>query len=351
MTPGPTSSEDTDWEAAYHDRIYPAFAVPGGGHPAPRCIFVVGHQGCGKTTTLNRLLAELGPERTQRIVPDELFASLDWLHAPTPQARTLREAYRQTHTAIHCQYLADHAVARRAHILWERAIPGNIERIALALRQLGYRVECLVLATPVEESWLGTLRRSLTNPTGGPNVMRIGWPLLAETALRWPALLDRLERNLTFDRISIIDRAAETCFENAVTGPPDRRTWTGTPFAFESLMVERARPRTEADLAALSTDWQSLRPLVVAADHEAWPAQDIAAFDAHLRAVLTDPGTRFDLNAPNPDPAAARAWMARLTDDLSAVLAGPEIKAQPALAERSQRLLQLVGQLAGQPTR
>lgn len=345
-------AEEPDWDVVYRDRIHPAFAVAGGGNAVPRCLFVTGHQGAGKTTTLHRLLAELGPERTQRIEPDALVASLDWLHVANPVATSVSEAYGRTHCATHCQLLADHAVAQRAHILWERAIPGNIERLAIALRQLGYRVECLVLATPVEESWLGALSRSLASLDGGEtNAMRIGWPMVRETALRWPAVLDRIEQDLTFDRVAIVDRAGEICFENHVAGPPEQRNWAETPFAFESLMVERARPRTEAALAALTATWKTIHPRLDAARHTAWPAEDLQAFDDHLRALLADPASRFDLNTPGDDKAAAAAWIARLDRDLAAVRSSPEVRDQPALAPRSARLLQLVAQVAGQPTR
>lgn len=343
---------EPDWDAVYRDRIHPAFAVGRGGQPQPRCIFVTGHQGSGKSTALDALLADLGPDETQRIVPDDLVFSLDLLHADTPVARASLKVYGLTHCAIHCQRLADHAVAQRSHILWERAIPGNIERLAIALRQLGYRVECLVLATPVEESWIGALGRCLTAlDAGDTRAMRIGWPLVAETALRWPVVLDRVEQDLTFDRITILDREAVVCFDNQVQGPPENRQWSDTPFAFESLMVERARPRSTATLAALLADWEALLPRITAEEHRAWPPAETKAFDRHLRALVADPASRFDLNAPDPDPAAAKAWIARLSADLAAVQASPEVKARQDLAPRSQRLLQLVSQVAGQPTR
>ncbi|MFO1203556.1 MAG: zeta toxin family protein [Tabrizicola sp.] len=326
--------------------------MPDGGHASPRCLFVVGHQGSGKTTCVDKLTAELGADRTQRIVPDELVASIDLLHGGTVEATALREAYSRTHCATHSQRLADHAIARRAHIVWERALPGNIERLALAVRQLGYRVECLVLATPVEESWLGTLRRCLAAiQASAAHPMHVPWPLLSRTALRWPGVLDRLEQTLCIDRIAVIDREGEVCFDNQVEGPPNQRRWSDPPFAFESLMVERARPRSATSLAALLADWEALQPQIAAINHPNWPTQDLAAFDTHLRALVADPASQFDLNAPNPDPAVVQAWIARLKADLAAAERQGDTGDQPSLAARSTRLLQLVSQVAGQPTR
>lgn len=338
-----------DWDALYHRHILPAFAVPGGGQSAPRCIFLCGPQGSGKTTQLQRLRAELGPDVTQAILPDALVACLDVLHGDTPAARAAFDAYRSAPCTDHCQRLADHAVARRAHILWECAIPSNLPSLARAVRRLGYRVECLVLATPAEESWLATLSRTLdARAAGQPTAMHIGWALTDETARRWPVVIEAAETDLTFDRIAILDRDGDACFDNSVTGPPDRRRWSDPPFGFESLMVERARPRDEASLTALLALWDRLHPALAAAGHPAWPARELAAFDRHLRNLVADPATRFDLN--DPDPATAGAWIDRLAAALAATEAGPE-PASPGLARRGAQLLALVGRIAGQPIR
>jgi hypothetical protein len=352
LTPSDQADGDPDWDAIYTDRILPAFAVRSGGQATPRCIFVVGHQGSGKTNCITKLQADLGADVTQRIVPDALVAALPELHVGTERAKALLKAYSTTQCATHCQRLADVAVAHRAHILWERALPGNIPRLALALRQLGYRVEGLTLATPVEESWLGTLHRSLAALAAGDRtVLHVGWPLLAATALRWPAVVDRLEQDLTFDRIAVLDRDGDICFDNTVEGHPDQRQWASPPFAFESLMVERARARTESDLATLLADWKTLRPQVAATDLAVWPPGDLAAFDQHLRALTADPASLFDLSNPGLRAAAAPAWMARLKSDLAAVQSGPEAQDQPSLAQRSARLIKLVAGLASQPIR
>lgn len=344
--------DDPDWNALYLDRILPAFAVQNGGQDKPRCVFLTGHQGSGKTTILQRLLAELGPEHTQCIVPDALLGSLDVLHGPDPAATQAFDAYRRIHCATHCEGLADHAVAKRAHILWERAIPGTIERLALALRRLGYQVECVVLATPAPESWLATLHRSLdAQVSGNRAALRVSWPILVETALRWPVLLDRAERDLTFDRITVLDRDGVAAFDNRVQTSPDHRQWADPAFAFESLLVERARPRSDAALKGLLAGWESLSPQIAAAGHPTWPPEDLRAFDHHLRALVADPASRFDLDQPGPDPAPAQAWINRLAIDLVAVRASPEAKDQPTLASRSERLLALVRQVSGQPIR
>jgi hypothetical protein len=351
MAQEPDLTGRPDWDAIYRDRLFPRFAVRSGGLDHPRCVFVGGHQGSGKSTRLASLLPDFGADVTQRIVADELVASIDELRGVSSKSRAALSDYCRIHSSVHCDRLAEHAIARRSHIIWERAVPGDIDGIALALRSLGYEVDCLVLATPVEESWLGTLHRSLSSfGLEDPTAMHVGWPLLCETALRWPAVLDRLEHDLAVDTVTVVDRDGDICFENRIQGAADARRWADPPFAFESLMVERARPRTEAALSALLADWEKLHPLIAATDHATWPPADLRAFDAHLRALATDPASRFDLNQPDPDPTAARAWIARLGADLAAVQAGPEAKG-PGFTARCDRLLQLVSQVAGQPTR
>jgi hypothetical protein len=171
-------------------------------------------------------------------------------------------------------------------------MPGIIARLASARRSSGDRVECLVLATPVAESRLGTLQCSLTaQSSGGRSVLRVGWSVLAETALIGPALRDRAEQSKGFDRIAI-----------TLQVPPDNRDGVTLPFAFESLAVERACPRSEADLSALLSDWEKLHPLVAAPDNTTSPPADLRAVDAHLRALVTDPASRIDFSQPDPDP-------------------------------------------------
>lgn len=125
--------EAPDWDALYRDHIHPAFAVPQGGQDRPRCVFLTDPQGSSKTTILRRLSAELGHDVTQSIVPDALLARIDTHHADSPLRDAAVQAYRITHCATLCQWLADHAVGRRAHILWERAGPRSDAALAALL--------------------------------------------------------------------------------------------------------------------------------------------------------------------------------------------------------------------------
>ncbi|WP_180995957.1 zeta toxin family protein [Tabrizicola aquatica] len=318
-----------DWDAVYADRIQPCLAVTGGGVSAPRWIFVCGQQGSGKSTLVRAVEAELGPDCTQQISGDALLALL-------PDLPSLD---RDRHLTALAERLVQHATRQRAHILWELPTPGAIEGLALVARSLGYQVECLILSLPALDSWLATLRRSLATP--GAQV--VPWANVQSTARRWPALIARAEDAVLFDRLAVIDRQGQTCFANLRT--PQGR-WAETPFAFESLVIERARARPAAEIASLFADWQGLR---------SDPALDAfcscrEAVDSLVQRLAADPGTSFDLNRPTAShPSAAAAWIARLRADLDDILAGPQAQGQTTLPARCDRLMALVQQVAGLP--
>lgn len=322
-------SPEPDCDAVYLDRIQPALAAVGGGVAQPRWIFVCGQQGSGKSSLIRATMAELGPERTQRISGDELLALLPDLPQPG----------RDQFLSALAQRLVQHAAQQRAHILWELPTPGAIEGLALVARSLGYRVECLVLSLPALDSWLATLRRSLATP--GAQV--VPWANVQGTARRWPALIARAEEAVLFDRLAVLDRQGQTCFEN-LRSPSGR--WVETPFAFESLVIERARARSVAEVAMLLADWQNLRTSPALAPFHS----SCAAVDRLLHHLAADPGTSFDLNQPTAsDTSAAAAWTARLRADLDDILAGPQAQGQVSLPPRCDRLMALVQQVAGLP--
>lgn len=348
---------ELDWEALYRDRIHPAIAAHAGGVAEPRCIFIGGQQGSGKTSLRTRLIDELGRDCTQSMASDDLSALLPELYADQedPEIEPLLSAFRGGIRQNYIDRLADHAFGLRANIVWELPTPGLIEGYALVARSLGYRVECLVLALPAVESWLSTLKRSLTDWSAGILTSpAVRWHSLSEAYLRWPTVIARAEAQMTFDRIAILDRSGALCFENEVKVQGDSRTWASDAFGFESLIVERARARTPEAVRTLISEWEALRshPELAFRNRVAWPWEAFAAFDRLLRGLAEDPATAFDLNDPGASPAAAAAgWIARLRQDLDAILAGPGAADQPDLASRADRLMRLVSRIAGQPMR
>lgn len=348
---------ELDWEALFRDRIHPALAAKAGGVAQPRCIFIGGQQGSGKTSLRERLMDELGRDCTQAMASDDLSAHLPELHADRedPAIQPLLADYRGGVRQSYLDRLADHAFDLRANIVWELPGPGLIEGYALVARSLGYRVECRVLALPAVESWIATLKRFLANRAQGRMTSpRVRWDRLTATYRQWPVMLARAEAGMTFDHVTVLDRTGQACFENAVAEDDGGRRWVAPAFAFESLVIERARARTEKAVAALILDWEALRshPELAFRNTDAWTWEAFAAFDRLLRDLAADPATAFDLNDPGAsDARAAAAWVARLRHELDAILATPEAAGLKDLAPRAERLVRLVSQIAGQPTR
>lgn len=328
-----------DWDAVYRDRVQSALAVRSGGVDQPLWIFVCGQQGSSKSSHVAALVSRLGPECTQRIDCDAIIALLPELSAPAQSGILWRFIDR----------LVDHATALGAHVVWELPSPGRIEGLAMVARGIGYRVECRVLALPAEESWLATLGRGLAGlAAGDETVPLIPWDKLCSTYRRWPALLARAEAAGLFDSILVLDREGEICFQTERQPSGD---FSAPPFAFESLVIERARARPATQRAALLAEWQAIlaHPLFAFRNQPAWPWDSVRHFDRRLRALCDDPASGFDLNQPQTTggPSAAAGWVKRLRLELDQILAVPEASGQPALPARCDRLVALVRQVAG----
>lgn len=347
-----------DWDGIFTTRILPELGAKRGGVLSPRFVFVCGQPGAGKTTTVNRLLDQLGRDQTQLISIDTVT---DLLHevfgdCAGSKAATQEETFKTKAQLAYVNALFDHASALRAHVIWERPFPTDTLSFGLAARALGYRAECLVIAVPADESWLWVLTRETTR-SGEPGraPARVGWDRLLESHDGWPALIGQAEDLHAFDEIRILNRDGETLFENRLVPDAVSPRWENPAFAFESLVVERLQPRSPAQLDALIAAWQDLcaHPDLAFRNHAAWPWASLAALGERLRARRADPSTGFDLNDPtsHQDPCAAAGWIARLEADLAAVLASPEAKGLKTLAPRADRLLTLVRQLSAQPIR
>ena len=346
-----------DWDAIYTTRILPDLGVRRGGIASPRLVFVCGQPGSGKSTTISRLLAELGPDQTQLISADRMADHLPEIFADDadPAAKPLAEVFDTKAHRAYVDALFDHAATLRAHVIWERPFPGLALSLGLAARAFGYRTECVVLAVPADESWLSVLTRETSLAEKEKHIpTRVRWDRLLESCNSWPAFLAKAEDQHAFDEIRVVNRNAEVLFENRLTPNADTPRWENTPFAFESLMVERLQPRSPSQLATLLATWQALRshPDLAFLNHAEWPWADIAALGQRLQAMQDDPATGFDLNDPaaSPDPSAASGWITRLQTDLTDALACPEAEGLKTLAPRAERLLTLVRNLTGQPT-
>jgi hypothetical protein len=352
-----------DWDAIYQDRVLPTFGVRLGAVEHPRWTFVCGQPGSGKSTHVARLVAQLGADQTQVIIGDQLAALVPEIFRDPydPLVQPALKSYEKTGQPAHIDVLIDRAVRLRAHVVWELHGIANWPAVARAARGWGYRVDCAVLAAPLQESWLAALNRDTAPGAGELGLVKtVNWDQHLASYHRWPAFIARAEGEVAFDTLRIHDRDGQVLFENTAntvttqkgTKRVRSRRWSGPMFGFESLLVERLQPRSPEHRQALLTAWEALRahPYLAFRNQPAWLHASFAALGESLQAMCADPAFGFDLNHPPdpPDPKAAAGWTVRLQSDIAATLASKDAKRQPDLPARADRLLALVGQIMAQ---
>ncbi|WP_309665084.1 hypothetical protein [Tabrizicola sp.] len=172
---------------------------------------------------------------------------------------------------------------------------------------------------------------------------------------RWPALIARAEDQVVFDEIKIIGRNDEVFFHNTAAPFGDTRRLNDTPFALESLLVERMPPRSPLQVDALLATWNALRAQLDTAfrNTEPCPHESTLALGQQLQAMRDDPAVAFDLHQPaaDRDPQAAAAWVSRLRLRVATVLTSSVAVGYKYLASRCDRFIALIERAAGHPSR
>jgi hypothetical protein len=243
--------------------------------------------------------------------------------------------------------LLDHAIRLRANVVWELAKPFDMRALTSLARSFGYRVEALVLATPLMESWISTLRRETLHSLDRDKLpVRVSLEKITSCFARWPSHLAWAEDLHVFDKVQVINRQGEVFFENRLIEDKGKLRWSETPFAFESLVLERLHACNRDQVDCLISEWQTLRadPDIALQNHLAWPWSSFTDTGARLQELRDDPSTRFSLL--NPDQSvnidARKGWIARLQEDLIAIQMNAEDEGAITLGPRCERLLTLV---------
>lgn len=345
-----TSSLSTaHWSDVFHTRVLPALGVQCGAVDRPTLTFVVGQQGSGKTTVLRNLLDGLGEDCTQQLSGDAILASLPEMFMDRDDDAVLELLHEFKKTTIRDYYtlLLDHAFRLRANVVWELARPFDTSAIASLARSVDYKVRCLVLATPLLESWVSTLKRE-TLHVCGPNRMpvRVSFDKIISCFNQWPSHIAWSEDHCIFDEVTVIDRDGNVFFENHLFEDVGKFRWAETPFAFESLVMERLYACDRDRVNCLIAEWEVLRADsdIALRNHLAWPWSSIMDTGSRLRVLRDDPSIGFNLLDPiqNTNVDAREGWIKRLRQDLIAVQENADAAASHSLSSRSARLLTLV---------
>ena len=344
-----SSLRTTHWSDVFRTRVLPHLGVRCGAVDRPTLTFVVGQQGSGKTTVLGNLVDGLGEDCTQQLSGDAILASLPemFMDRDDDAVRELLDEFKKTTMRDYYTLLLDHAFRLRANVVWELARPFDTSAIASLARSVDYKVRCLVLATPLLESWVSTLKRE-TLRVCDPNRMpvRVSFDKIISCFSQWPSHIAWSEDHYVFDEVKVIDRDGNVFFENHLVEDVGKFRWAETPFAFESLVMERLHACDRNRVNCLIAEWEVLRADsdIALQNHLAWPWSSIVNTGSRLRVLRDDPSIGYNLLDPSQSSNidAREGWIERLRQDLIAVQENADAAASHSLSSRSARLLTLV---------
>lgn len=329
--------------------VLPNLGVRYGAVDKPTLTFVVGQQGSGKTTVVRRLVESLGEDFTQNLSGDSIIGSLPelFMNIEDHEVLELLQDFKKTIMRDYYSSLLNHALSLRANIVWELARPFDTRALASLARSVGYKVDCLILSTPLMESWVSTLKRE-TLHVGDPARMpsRVSLDRIVSSFTRWPSHIAWSEDHCVFDEVKVIDRNWNVFFENHLVESDGKPRWANTPFAFESLVMERLHACDRDRVNSLIAEWEVLRADadIALQNHLAWPWSSIVDTGSRLQVLRDAPSIGFNLLDPNQcsNHDAREGWIDRLRQDLIAVQENPDAEAIHALSLRSTRLITLV---------
>ena len=336
------------WSDLFQTRVFPRLGVKRGAVDRPTFTFIAGPQGSGKTTVSRRLAESLGEDCTQILSGDSIVAALPELFMDREDHAVLAllQDFKTTILRDYYGMLLDHAMRLRANIVWELARPFDTRAIVSLARSVGYKVSCRVLATPLLESWMSTLKRETLHACDPARVpVRVSFDKVISSFNRWPSHIAWSEDHHVFDDIKVIDRDGNVFFDNHLVEDDGTLRWAGTPFAFESLVMERLHACGRDRVNGLIAEWEILRAEadIALQNHLPWPWSSISQTGTLLRALHDDTSIGFNLLDPSQcaNRDAGERWIDRLRQDLTAVQDNPDAEDMQALSSRSERLLAL----------
>jgi len=328
---GPLTISKETAEQILNNRIIPDIGPRGPRPDQPTYVVIAGQPGSGKSTTMRQ--AELGLEgATQKLIGDDFNAYL-------PNFREFAEKYPSS-AALYAQLagsgdlmtaMAAYAEEMRANIIYEAAHPPGSAELAARYRELGYRTELRVVATPRYQSWTGVLdraERALRKGHIETNAL-VPRDKHDQAYAGWARAVFDAEQSMQYDRIVIAKRDGTTVYENHLVKQPDgTRAWANRPLALEYLLSERHRAISDLDAAYAKEAWNRIvqSPHMVVHDGlgDTMPLQD---YRAKIANFVDSEGGRFDAFGEKSEKfsvAAARQWRDRLVADLETTWRGSE---------------------------
>jgi hypothetical protein len=211
----------------------------------------------------------------------------------------------------------------RANIILECAVPAGSAQHAARYRQMGYRSELHIVATPHYQSWTGVLDRAekaLSNGHIGTNVL---CPRDAhdETYAGWARAVFDAEQRMQYDRVVITRRDGNVMYDNHLVRQRDGTVnWAKPAQALESLLVERHRAVSGIDATRAKDAWDRIVNSPHMKSDPYLKSLPLAAYGNEIVNFVGSEASRVTLTAREPDKFSANAlkqWHAHITADLS----------------------------------
>lgn len=238
----------------FDQEVVPEFLVPGR-VDSPILTIVGGQQGSGKSTIINRLMAEY-PSKPQTIILDNMLSHIDG-YDTAARANSL-DAQQAANGTLRLwgRWFLDRALDEGNNILFEVASGDfkTIEDIKTSAHAAGYRTALTVVARPDVESWFNVVDRydRMLNSADG-QTPRLVLRESHDTAYHnWPGTIARQEMSdERFGEISIVDGEGKPQYSWAPGGGQ-------RPNGAEALILARAEPISPERIDRLSRGWDQV---------------------------------------------------------------------------------------------
>ncbi|MGW2956328.1 zeta toxin family protein [Streptomyces eurythermus] len=254
------SAEEHRW--IFDELIVPDLLARSTPQERPIVVYVVGQPGAGKTR-MTPMIRRTLRGRPVRISGDDFKAAHpDYLTLLAEEPRTAGERIRADYRAW--QALAEQYVRRRRSDAVVEIAPASAAAFtagAMLYRQAGYRIELVVLAVRAADSLQGTAERyARLSSHGAPARFTTAGGHDAHFAAL-PDAVAAAEDTPVADAVTVLRRDATVVYRNErrPDGP-----WARPAGAVTALLLEQARPYTEAEAARF---WAVQRRLRAAMPH------------------------------------------------------------------------------------
>ncbi|RWI46365.1 MAG: hypothetical protein EOR16_35690 [Mesorhizobium sp.] len=306
----------------FNDKIVPLICAKEWGPTHPTFIMVAGQQGSGKSTTIRQAKLGLREEQTQIVISDDCDTFV-----PGYYDRALEEPMDAARYAgsAGSDYFVQATIARAKrmgqNLVIEQALAVGSAFSAHRYKDLGYRTELHIVATPHYQSWTGVFDRAeralRTQGHIGTNVL-VPRDAHDECYAGWARAVFDAEQQKQYDRVVIARRDGTIMYDNQLVRQGNGTIdWHYPPKGLEVLLLERHRPVTETDASEAYKTWKR----IVESPHmnACLGREHLKSYASEITGFVNSQASRVDLNAKGPVRFGANEltrWSMNIVKDL-----------------------------------